>query len=122
MNEAPPVVHAVKFRYIQFFLALMITVTSCTRGPGPKDWQIGSCIVVMHGTVCFASPPSFEWSFGSYNSVMCFRSSTVLRMHGTYFILGAPYEALLAVAVALGVLPIVVSRLRKRRKQQTRAT
>ena len=103
-------------------LALALLLSGCTREPGSDDWRIGSAVSVQHGQVDFISPPVLEWSFGSYNSVMCFDRSTVIRMRGTYVIVGAPYYVLLAGLVALGVLPVVASRLRKRRRVEERAT
>src|SRR5262245_1478753 len=95
--------------------ALALLLTGCTRGPGPKDWQVGSFIYCLHGQVHFAAPPTFEIPFGSYRSIMCFDHSTVFRMSsGTYVSIECPYYALLAVCIALVVLPMAVTKLRKR--------
>ena len=86
--------------------ALTLWLAGCTHGPGPKDWQIGSFIYCLHGQVDFAAPPTFEISLGSYRSIMFFDHSTVLRMDsGTYLRAGC---------VALVLIPVVFSKLRKR--------
>ena len=96
-------------------LVLAFLLSGCTRGPGKRDWHLGPFISAQHGQVDFASP-SFEWSIGSTESVMLFDDSTVICMGGAYYTLGAPYYLLLAGFIALGAVPLVVCRLRKRRR------
>jgi len=50
---------------------------------------------VLHGQVDFATAPAFEYEFGSYNAIMLFKTSTVLRLHGgTWLIAPVPFYVL----------------------------
>jgi hypothetical protein len=74
---------------------------------------------VLHGSVDFTTPPTFEYDFGSYNAVMFFKTQTVLSIHGgTWFIISVPFYVL-----ALGVVavPSCLWYLLKRRKHETMA-
>jgi hypothetical protein len=86
-----PLGHAMRFGRFSFALALAFLLAGCASGPGPQDWHLGSFIYVLHGQVDFVSPPSFEWRFGAYNSVMFFDRSTLIRMGGTYCSIELPY-------------------------------
>jgi hypothetical protein len=113
---------AISLRLHPCIVALALLLPGCTRGAGPKDWQIGSFIYCLHGHIDFAAPPTFEIGLGSYRSIMCFDHSTVFRVSsGTYVSIELPYYALLAGCVALVLIPVVFSRLRKRRKHDTAA-
>jgi len=111
-----------RFRRPWLALVLAFSLTGCTRRPGSDDWQIGSFFYVTHGQVDFTDPPNFEWSFGSYKSVMFFDHMTVIRMDSTYYDIAFPPSALLAVCVAVIVFFIaLVWRLRKRQMTERAA-
>jgi hypothetical protein len=96
-------------------LVLALMFAGCTRGPGVNDVQsrafcTGRLISFRHRSLSGALAPT--------NQVMFFDRSTVIRIHGTYLIIGAPCCVLLAGLVVLVVLPVLVSRFRKRRKRE----
>ncbi len=100
----------------QLALALAFLITGCTAGPGPRDWHVGPVFWVMHGQVDFDSEPQAKWEFGSYKSVMFFPQTTVVRIVGTYYIIGAPAQLLVPCVVVLACLPPLVFLTAKRRK------
>ena len=71
---------------------------------------------VLHGTVCFATAPAFEYDFGSYNAIMCFKTQTVIRIHGgTWFIVSVPIYVL---ALGIVAVPFCFWSLLKKRKHE----
>ena len=109
-------VRVMSFRLHICVFVLAILLAGCTRGPGSEDWQMGSFIYCVHGQVDFVAPPTFEVNLGSYRSIMCFDRWTVLRMGGTYVGVELPYYVLLAGGVALVLMPVVFSMIRKRKR------
>ena len=71
---------------------------------------------VLHGQVDFATAPAFEYEFGSYNAIMLFKTSTVIRIHGgTWFIAPVPFYILALGAIAV---PICFWLLLKRKNHE----
>lgn len=57
---------------------------------------------ILHGQVDFATPPAVQYDFGSYNAIMLFKTSTVIRFHGgTWFVFSVPFYVLALGAAAV---------------------